>query len=354
MTRVFAGMLAIAIGGCGSREPTVGVLTADPSELTVSADAGGDVARQRVGLRLINIGGAALTIQRVETPCCQKDLSVEYPFPQRTLKPGESTELLLSALPPVVGRRDRIVYVHTDTSSASAIPITIKLIGGELQPPYVMGVKPIDMEFSGSKPGAIVNRELKLCAIEHQGVGQWIEGLTSNNQMVSAEQVGPPDEKRLDEGIVMRCYTFRVAATVPDSVDAPVASAIEIKVASPSRMPVNGFLAFVRLAEAVRVVPTQVSIPNASVSAFPFDRKILLIPTDGNHKHFSPCAELPEWLKVDEDSDGAELPRGAQRFVLRVRRPASDDVAETSIKFQSSESLAAPVMVPIRISIVCE
>src|SRR5205823_11725553 len=119
---------------------------------------------QDVRFKLQNNAGQSLTVGQIETPCCNSGVSAE-PVKSPTLQPGDSTDLVLKVTPPRIGRYDKFVRVHTNVSAAGPGTLTIHFEGEELHPPYLLGVKPLDLELSGTKPGAEVRHEMKIGAL---------------------------------------------------------------------------------------------------------------------------------------------------------------------------------------------
>ena len=67
---------------------------------------------------------------------------------------------------------------------------------------------------------------------------------------------------------------------------------------------------------------------------------------------FTLAAALPEWLKVDEDPDTEHLPRGAQRFLVRINRPGAGElISDATVEFQAADENSTIVKVPVRLSI---
>lgn len=346
MKNIQVWAVAFMLYGCGSRGTTPGILVIDPPEATVTAGEGGDASPREVTFKLHNKGGQPLTIGRIETPCCNSGVTAE-PIKNRTVQPGQSTDLVLKASPPRIGHFDKFVQVHTNVDSGRSATITIHFAGEELHPPYMIGVKPLDLELSGTKPGMEVKHEMKICAVEREADAPWITGLKSNNDDVFITPVGTPEERAMDKGDVNRCYTFQVTASVPASVDARTAAAITVSVSQAPQTPPNGFFAFVRLSPPMRAVPSSLMVSSRSSSEFPIERKILLVSSSDRVGTLTVASDLPDWLEVTED--GGSAPNRTKRYRLRITCPDSrPSVLDTTLEFRSDEE-GSFVKVPIRI-----
>jgi hypothetical protein len=348
---------AVLLCGCGARVPPAAALAIDPPEGMVALGADGIAAAIEVRFRLTNAGGRPITIKRVETPCCQGGVKVVEPTPKSRLQPGESTELILAATPPSVGHYEKVVRVETDLPD-SPTPIPIKFAGAKLNPPYMIGLKPDDLHFTGAEPAAFVEREMRLCAVENDASEPWIEGLVCSVPSITAMRVGEPTVQPVDTGVVMRCYTYRVRAQIPEAGEAPVAAALDIKVAAPSQQPVYGCLVRTALVPAVRALPATLSIPYRAMGDLPVARKLLLLSNSGKALGPVDIGPLPDWLKVAEDAESSNVPSGAKRFVVALRRaPPQDDAPEALVEFRvhvldSLTTVNLPVRVELQAGVV--
>jgi hypothetical protein len=328
--------------GCGSQSATTatGRLAVDPAEATVSIDADGVDSAQELHFKLKNIGGKAFTIRKIETPCCGGGVKVASPIEKQTLQPGDSTELVLKATPPKIGRFEKSVIVYTDLPDSSPIPL--KFIGGKLHPPYVIGEKPLDVELVGAKPGAAIEHKMKICSIETAEAKPWILGMASGSDLIAAELTGEPEDRPVDPGVVTRYYEFLIRAIVPQTTDIPVAAGMHIQTASESQQPLRSFLVTVRLVPTIRAVPAAFII--LKQEDFPIERRVLLVPKDGKDVRPEVVSSLPAWVSVGEDEAAGKLPPGAKRYLIRVNRPTEATLSDVTIEFRcEDETINVPV-----------
>lgn len=193
-------------------------------------------------------------------------------------------------------------------------------------------------------PGGILERRMKICAIEARDSKRWILGLASSDGSVAAEVAGEPEDKPADQGVVTRYYEFRVRGIAPKCTDLPLVAELSVQTASESKQPLHSFLVTVRLVPTIRAVPDAFIIPKPA--DFPVERKVLFIPKDGKGRRLGVVSELPAWLSVVEDQAAGNLPPGATRFLIQVNRPAEATVSDVTVEFRSDDD--AIIKVPVR------
>src|SRR5205823_10212186 len=114
--------------------------------------------------------------------------------------------------------------------------------------------------------------------------------------------------------------------------------------------PLNDFFTFVRVAPAIRAVPSSVMVKSRSSSEFPITRKVLLVPANGEKGRCIVSSDLPGWLTVEEDSEPLRTPAGARRFILQIRQPPSDGTtSEAVVEFRVGDANATTVTLPVKL-----
>lgn len=160
----------------------LGIVASPQSVVVEQQEQGGS---SQVVFTLKNIAKQSVLVETVSTSC---GCSVAQPMADQTIRPGEMQSLVISAEPPMFNSRNVQVSLQlvdaTDASRKETIQLLMKLVGKPLPSSRVYDLPPV-VEFSSTSSGDLV-RLFQFNTVE-EGSSQWITGLSSTSDQISAE-----------------------------------------------------------------------------------------------------------------------------------------------------------------------
>jgi len=179
---------------------------------------------QRVVARLRNASHKPSHIIEVKSSC---GCTVPDRVPAQPVPPGKSLELPLAVSPPGVGTKQILVSVTTDSTVTPTVSLRITAYGTALTAPCVM-FGPKRLQFTGKRPGEVVEQELTIQTVERRDEPPWIIGAKSQADWLTVKPTNGPETERSIDDMERRTYRILLMAKVPRS-EQSISTALDLK-----------------------------------------------------------------------------------------------------------------------------
>ena len=298
-----AGVLMVALGGCGSRSVprVVGELSIIPADMELTAKDESD-RQQDVTCRLVNRSDKSVRIVNVSTSCA---CTLNEPLAISKLAPNMEAQLRLRVSIPAHGRKEVVVRVETDPPSIDPPSIRLVLLGPERKIPYVDS-SPIELRLTGHKTGGWVAQECDMVTVEEAETTPWIKGVVAPDDAIQASMTLPPSEELYGPMRVRRTYRVAIRGQLPAADERPRSHTLVV--ATDDRLSASVADPYVIRATTVleplvRVVPRAISLHKSRVDRWPVMRNVMLVGPPGNQLSFDVIDPLPSWVVIGSPQD---------------------------------------------------
>ena len=206
--RIIRGLILTSLLGCGTKSPE---LIIRPASTIVKYSS--ETSDHDVVLTLQNLGDEPLEVLSVRTSC---SCTVADLPTNREIAGHSETALKLKVSPAMFGESESTITIVTNSKQRPTQDYRIRMVGADLPVPHILSQTP-SIEVLGHTAGEELSGALEIRTVEDSASVEWIAGVETNSDQVTAKLRPPVEKGDLGGGVVGKWYVFDITAKCPES-----------------------------------------------------------------------------------------------------------------------------------------